>query len=524
MKNILYSTTALISILAAQPTLADSVNDLSDNGPLEIYVDNDETGDAQFRIRAGDIGADGNYTGGDVLFEIKPDANYSNATSVGDVMTTINTDATISGDATLNGVVGAADGTIDVSGNIMLLDGDILSPYGKPIELKSTGNRNAGGVISLEASSLTGEDQANAEILLLADGDLVNTIDLSATGTDGQINLKAGDNSSELTMSDTSATLTVSGTNGNLGSAAIIVDTVNAYPQKRSINGSEYFDQSIILMTESTGGTNVGDIDILSGDDVGIEALDKIVLKAADDIEMEALDDIEMSVLQDFELVKNLGEDSSGTPYGSGIIALQGSNANRYVADANGKIVLVDDNVEWSDEWEGDWDQDSQTANTIHASAESLANIQAGTSAQLLVGDAAGNMRGLVVQENKTTLSGGQNAASLSLDENGATFSDPKNGKPIQVHGVADGTAEFDAVNVRQLYSGLAAVLAAGTPELRLEPGKTSAAVGVGYYGGYSGIGLGLGHMYDDGTVVSMSVGKATHSEVAVKGSVSWTW
>jgi autotransporter adhesin len=66
--------------------------------------------------------------------------------------------------------------------------------------------------------------------------------------------------------------------------------------------------------------------------------------------------------------------------------------------------------------------------------------------------------------------------------------------------------------------------LAAGTPELRLEPGKTSAAVGVGYYGGYSGVGLGLGHMYDNGTVVSMSVGKATDSEVAVKGSVSWTW
>jgi hypothetical protein len=245
---------------------------------------------------------------------------------------------------------------------------------------------------------------------------------------------------------------------------------------------------------------------------------DDVDLVSDDNIRLNAFDDIEMRAIEDFELVVGaLGEDAesnpSNFPYSDhgGIIAIQGDHASRYIADDNGKIVLLDSETEWS------MSLGEDTANSAR-------NIAAGMSAQVLVKDVDGNARGLVVQENKTTLSGGQNAASLSLDENGATFSDPKNGKPIQVHGVADGTAPFDAVNVRQLYSGLAAVLAAGTPELRLEPGKTSAAVGVGYYGGYSGVGLGLGHMYDNGTVVSMSVGKATDSEVAVKGSVSWTW
>lgn len=120
-----------------------------------------------------------------------------------------------------------------------------------------------------------------------------------------------------------------------------------------------------------------------------------------------------------------------------------------------------------------------------------------------------------------------------TLDESGAgdldlttaqTFSNPTTGAPIQVHGVADGTADFDAVNVRQLYSGLAAVMAASTPELRLEPGKSSAAFGVGLYGGHSGVGFGVGHMFDNNTVLTFSAGKAAYSEPAYKASFSWTW
>ena len=378
--------------------------------------------------------------------------------------------------------------------------------------------------------------EGNTDVMLVGNtnGVIVNlATDLNSTlNVDGATDLNSTLNVDGATTLNSS--LTVSG-NSDINSSTFDVDsniiTLDVSGEDSSVsvtatgsNGAISLDadhtisgtSGVITFTanQDIDFTSTND-DILmgAGDDIQMSAANNITMTSLNnDVEIDAADDIEMNASQDFELTKQLGEDSSGNFYGSGIIALQGSNANRYVADDNGKIVLVDENTAWSTEFDG---------NEIETSAS---NIAAGTSAQLLVGDTAGNMRGLVVQENKTTLSGGQNAASLSLDANGATFSNPTDGRPIQVHGVADGNAPFDAVNVRQLYSGLAAVMAAGTPELRLEPGKTSAAIGVGHYGGYSGVGFGLGHMYDNGTVVTMSVGKAKHSEPAIKGSVSWTW
>lgn len=178
---------------------------------------------------------------------------------------------------------------------------------------------------------------------------------------------------------------------------------------------------------------------------------------------------------------------SAGTVVGN-------NGSTRWVADSNGNLTEVDG-----------------------------ADTTSGTTAAMVVTNSAGNTHGLVVQESKTTLSGGVNSSSMTLADNGATFSNSANGAPIQVHGVADGTADFDAVNVRQLYSGLAAVLAA-SPDLNLAPGKSSAAFGFGHYGGFSAVGFSIGHMYNNGAIVSASVSKAPESEPAVKAGISWTW
>ena len=170
------------------------------------------------------------------------------------------------------------------------------------------------------------------------------------------------------------------------------------------------------------------------------------------------------------------------------------NGAARWVADENGKL--------------------NEVANT---------DTTSGTTAAMVVTNSAGNTHGIVVQEDKTVVSGGTSSSSLTLADNGATFSNSATGRPIQVHGVADGTADFDATNVRQVYSGLAAVLAA-TPELRLEPGKTGAGIGLGSYGGFHAVGFGLGHMYDNGAVLTVSAGKASHSKVAYKAGLSWSW
>jgi hypothetical protein len=261
------------------------------------------------------------------------------------------------------------------------------------------------------------------------------------------------------------------------------------------------------------------DVNINTGDDLEVDAESDIQLEAGDDIELDAVDAIDLTaahirgyagnatmamlngsitnsvanytttVMRDGSIANTV----RGEGYAGGTVIASNGSA-RWIADANGSLVQIDST-----------------------------NTTAGTTASMFVTNSEGKTHGLVVQETKTTLSGGRNSASMTLDDRGATFSNPANGAPIQVHGVADGTAPFDAVNVRQLYSGLAAVLAS-TPDIDLAPGRTGMAFGLGGYGGYSAIGLGFGHMYENGATVRASAAKASDSEVAYRASVSWSW
>jgi len=381
------------------------------------------------------------------------------------------------------------DGNINMysSGNLAMTINDSVTDINYGL--------NVDGATDLN-STLTVDGAADLNSTLTVDG--ATTITGSITQTAGNIDFT--------TASDGSIKMSTAGANGG---AFITLDPSSS--QSSNLNGKSQDDQSVLIYTTASSGS-AGDIDLISADDIEITAIDNIYLDAADDVEIYAIQDLEILAMRLGGETTNTDTATELTGYG-GILAIQGKDTNRYIADANGKIVLLDN----TDDWDGQFN----SGNPMKDSAETVA---AGTTAQLLVGDVQGNMRGLVVQENKTTLSGGQNAASLTLDTRGATFSNPTTGAPIQVHGVADGTADFDAVNVRQLYSGLAAVMAASTPELRLEPGKSSAAFGVGLYGGHSGVGFGVGHMFDNNTVLTFSAGKAAYSEPAYKASFSWTW
>jgi hypothetical protein len=104
------------------------------------------------------------------------------------------------------------------------------------------------------------------------------------------------------------------------------------------------------------------------------------------------------------------------------------------------------------------------------------------STAALTLTNGDGNTHGIVVTETQTTVSGGRNSTSLTLHDDGATFADSTNGNPVRVHGIDDGTAPHDAVNVRQMGAGLAMV--AGLASLpQVEPGKTfSIGMGTGVY------------------------------------------
>jgi hypothetical protein len=140
-----------------------------------------------------------------------------------------------------------------------------------------------------------------------------------------------------------------------------------------------------------------------------------------------------------------------GTTAGTAIV-MKGSAGTQTVVDANGKLT-----------------------NVVTAGASQ-------STAALTLTNGVGNTHGIVVTESQTTVSGGRNSTSFTLHDDGATFANAANGEPVRVHGIDDGTAPNDAVNVRQLGAGLAMV--AGLAALpQVEPGKTfSIGLGTGGY------------------------------------------
>lgn len=141
------------------------------------------------------------------------------------------------------------------------------------------------------------------------------------------------------------------------------------------------------------------------------------------------------------------------------------SNTGGTTVDANGKILT--------------------------SAATDYVNPAAPTAAVTLT-NGYGNTHGLVVTESQTTLSGGTQSSSMTLTDRAATFSNAQNGNPITVTGVADGRADFDAVNVRQFAGAIAAVAAqANIPALAAGQDRTF-GMGMGNFMGKSALAMGL--------------------------------
>lgn len=115
-----------------------------------------------------------------------------------------------------------------------------------------------------------------------------------------------------------------------------------------------------------------------------------------------------------------------------------------------------------------------------------------GATAALTLTNGYGNTHGLVVTESQTTLSGGTQSSSMSLTDRAATFSNAQTGAPITVTGVANGRADFDAVNVRQFAGAIAAVSAQANIPALAEGQDRSVGVGVANFMGKSALAVGL--------------------------------
>lgn len=152
------------------------------------------------------------------------------------------------------------------------------------------------------------------------------------------------------------------------------------------------------------------------------------------------------------------------------------------------------------------------------------------STASLTVTNQAGNTHGLVVNESQATMSGGVNSTSMTLNDNGARFSNSATGAPVTVTGVADGRSDFDAVNVRQYAQGIAAV-AAGANIPVPQSGNTAGSVGmaVGNYMGKTALAVGGSYRPSASTMIKASIaaglnGGVSGSRPVVVVGAGWAW
>ena len=142
------------------------------------------------------------------------------------------------------------------------------------------------------------------------------------------------------------------------------------------------------------------------------------------------------------------------------------------------------------------------------------------------VTNSARKPHGLTIGTSKTTLSGGENSTWLDLDDAGMQLRNSSGG-PATLTGIADGKADNDAVNRKQLntaYAGIASVAAlAALPQPA--PGRHfSLGVGTSYFQGESGVAMGMKGSLTDTTQFSLGGSYNSAGEGLVNGGIGMSW
>jgi hypothetical protein len=170
-----------------------------------------------------------------------------------------------------------------------------------------------------------------------------------------------------------------------------------------------------------------------------------------------------------------------------------------------------------------------QTVVDDNGKLTNVTGVASQSSAALTLTNGYGETHGLVVTETQATLSGGTHSTSLTLDDHGATFSNPADGASVQVHGIADGTDDFDAVNYRQLQevaAGVAGVAAmANIPQV--DQSKTFAlGVGVGHFQNQTSLAIGGSYRIAKDAVIKASIaaGNASKEKTVYGLGAGFSW
>lgn len=152
--------------------------------------------------------------------------------------------------------------------------------------------------------------------------------------------------------------------------------------------------------------------------------------------------------------------------------------------------------------------------------------LQESQASMLVYNQQTGQAHGLAIGQTSTVLSGGTQSTSLTLSDDGATFTNTTTGGPAHVTGISNGYSKYDAVNfgqLREAYGGIAAVAAmANIPAP--PPGKQfSIGVGFGNFEGENAFALGGAARLTDNVSFQASIGQSDDNSTVGAG-VGFSW
>ena len=194
-----------------------------------------------------------------------------------------------------------------------------------------------------------------------------------------------------------------------------------------------------------------------------------------------------------------------------------------------------------------------QTGAVVNANGQIGSGATTETTAALTVTNSLGNTHGFVVNQSSATMSGGTQSTSMTLNDNGATFSNAATGNAVQLHGVAPGTAGTDAVNVNQFnglgnqlngvgkqvinlgnqinqnatraYSGIAQIAAMSAIPTPVAGKNYSIGMGGGFYAGQQAIAFGGKAVIAENFTVGASLGTGFSSNnMAASVGAGYSW
>ena len=483
------------ALVGGQAMAADTYQDLVwSNGSVEIRGDNDANGGGAVYIRsnAGSTASYANFLDTGVINVVGTNTEvrgFNALTLVGDnnnylnsALTAISQDATVgetlrvTGATTLNGAT-TINNTLAVNGDTTVVGATTVTGATSitgttNINAGSTNTTNIGTGTSASANNIGGAASTNtitgaSNTIAGTTNTITGTTSIN-TSVNSATNINTGTSTAAVTIGNAANTSSLNSATNNIGANAFA--TTNNIGTGTAAT-SNNIGTGTAVTTNSLGNTNAGtSVTTRGGNSTSV--VSNGVSSSTVTAGVSTLDG------------------ATGTTTGQMLIR----NANGATVDANGKI--------------------TSTGNT-------------GASAALTLANGVGNVHGLVVTESQTTLSGGTQSSSMTLNDRAATFSNAQTGAPITVTGVANGSADFDAVNVRQFAGAIAAVTAAANIPAP-EAGKASAfGVGLGNFMGKNALSLGLVHRTEKGPMLKFSVSGGLNEggqTPTVGMGAGWSW